>query len=104
MEHMHVLLCAFVLNLNTQASSCMWWPCLIATHTVWAAALKRLYLKKKNQQNKTHIEAQSTTKYYLLFSKEAMVVTKVDQRLVIELKAAKAISHSKALQNCNNKQ
>lgn len=31
-----------------------------------------------------------------------MVVTKVDQRLVIELKAAKAISHSKALQNCNN--
>lgn len=32
-----------------------------------------------------------------------MVVTKVDQRLVIELKAAKAVSHSKALQNPNEK-
>lgn len=67
-----------------------------------SSCIEKTVLKKKNQQNKTHIEAQSTTKYYLLFSKEAMVVTKVDQRLVIELKAAKAISHSKALQNCNN--
>lgn len=34
---------------------------------------------------------------HLLFSKEAMIVTKVDQRLVIESKAAETISHCKAL-------
>lgn len=34
---------------------------------------------------------------HLLFSKQAMIVTKVDQRLVIESKAAETVSHCKAL-------
>lgn len=39
----------------------------------------------------------STTKCHSLFSKEAVVVTKVDQSLVVERKAAETVSHCKAL-------
>lgn len=35
--------------------------------------------------------------FYSLFSKEAVVITKVDQGLVIKSKAAETISHCKAL-------
>lgn len=42
-------------------------------------------------------QASSTTKCHLLFSKEAVVVTEVYQRLLIESKAGDAISHCKAL-------
>lgn len=54
------------------------------------------------KQNKTHIEAQSAIKCYSLFSDEAVVVAKVDQRLVIEQEAAEAISNSEALRNQSN--
>lgn len=37
--------------------------------------------------------------FHLLFSKEAMVVTKIDQWLVIKSIAAEAIPNSKALEN-----
>lgn len=47
------------------------------------------------------IQAQSTTKGHSLFSQEAMVIGKVDQRLVIEQEAAEAISHCKALHDHN---
>lgn len=36
---------------------------------------------------------------FLLFSEEAVVVTKVDQRLVIQGIATEAITHCKALKN-----
>lgn len=35
--------------------------------------------------------------FHSLFSKEAVVITKIDQGLVIECKAAETISHCKAL-------
>lgn len=35
--------------------------------------------------------------FYSLFSKEAVVIAKIDQGLVIERKAAETISHRKAL-------
>lgn len=47
-----------------------------------------------------HIPSKQTSFLYnnhLLFSKEAMIVTKVDQSLVIDRKAAETISHCKAL-------
>lgn len=35
--------------------------------------------------------------FHLLFSEEAVVISKIDQGLVIECKAAETISHCKAL-------
>lgn len=47
----------------------------------------------------TSLTAKQTisVKSHLLFSKEAVVITEVDQRLVIEGKAAETIPHCKAL-------
>lgn len=47
--------------------------------------------------NQGNTVASPASKHHLLFSKEAMVVTKVDQTLVIEIKATDTIPHCKAL-------
>lgn len=44
-----------------------------------------------------HLIGSITTKCHSPFSKQAVVVTKVDQSLVVECKAAETISHCEAL-------